>query len=69
MESIISSPDWFDCQSITEIMEKAGMEGVETFMRLVMRVALTEKVNVTHKHYHPPISNTGAGLLVLENGS
>ena len=24
-------------------------------------------VKVVHKHYHAPISNTGAGVLVLEN--
>jgi protocatechuate 4,5-dioxygenase, beta chain len=24
-------------------------------------------VKLVHKHYHTPISNTGAGVLVLEN--
>jgi protocatechuate 4,5-dioxygenase, beta chain len=24
-------------------------------------------VKIVHKHYHAPISNTGAGVLVLEN--
>jgi hypothetical protein len=24
-------------------------------------------VNLVHKHYHVPVSNTGAGVLVLEN--
>jgi protocatechuate 4,5-dioxygenase beta chain len=32
-----------------------------------MRGALAPKVEVIHKHYHVPISNTGAGVLVLEN--
>jgi len=36
-------------------------------MWLVMRGALQENVNVIHKQYHTPISNTGAGVLVLEN--
>ena len=42
-------------------------EGIETIMWLVMRGALQENVKVIHKHYHAPISNTGAGVLVLEN--
>ena len=36
-------------------------------MWLVMRGALQENVNVIHKHYHAPISNTGADVLVLQN--
>ena len=36
-------------------------------MWLVMRGALDSAVNVVHKHYHVPISNTGAGVLVLED--
>ncbi|RYZ63122.1 MAG: protocatechuate 3,4-dioxygenase, partial [Proteobacteria bacterium] len=34
---------------------------------LVMRGALQDTVKIVHKHYHAPISNTGAGVLVLEN--
>jgi protocatechuate 4,5-dioxygenase beta chain len=67
MESVISDPDWLAGKSTTEIMEKAGTEGVEIIMWLVMRGALDPEVNVIHKHYHVPISNTGAGVLVLEN--
>jgi protocatechuate 4,5-dioxygenase beta chain len=48
-------------------MRRAGTEGIETIMWLVMRGALTANVRVVHKHYHAPISNTGAGVLVLEN--
>jgi len=36
-------------------------------MWLVMRGALSPGVKVVQKHYHVPISNTGAGVLVLEN--
>jgi len=67
MESVINDPDWFANQSHTEIMERAGTEGIETIMWLVMRGALTPDVKLVHKHYHAPISNTGAGVLVLEN--
>jgi protocatechuate 4,5-dioxygenase, beta chain len=67
MESVISEPAWLANQSTAEIIRKAGTEGVEIIMWLVMRGALQDKVNLVHKHYHVPISNTGAGVLVLEN--
>jgi protocatechuate 4,5-dioxygenase beta chain len=67
MESVIHDPEWLASQSVSEIIENAGTEGVEIIMWLVMRGALHANVNVVHKHYHVPISNTGAGVLVLEN--
>ncbi len=67
MDSVINNPEWLASMSNTEIIEKAGTEGIEVIMWLVMRGALHAKVNVVHKHYHTPISNTGAGVLVLEN--
>jgi protocatechuate 4,5-dioxygenase beta chain len=69
MESVIENPDWLASQSTTEIIEKAGTEGVEVIMWLVMRGALAPDVRLVHKHYHVPISNTGAGVLVLENAA
>jgi len=69
MESVIHDPEWFARQTTSEIMEKAGTEGIETIMWLVMRGALDEKVEVLHKHYHVPVSNTGAGVLLLENAA
>ena len=67
MQSIIDDPSWLASMSTTEIMRKAGTEGVEVIMWLAMRGALDDNVDVVHKHYHAPISNTGAGVLVLEN--
>jgi len=67
MASIINDPSWFYSQSNAEIMEKAGTEGIEGIMWLVMRGAMGDKVNCLHKHYHAPISNTGAGVLLLES--
>ncbi len=67
MEKVISDPEWLASLSTTEIMARAGTEGVEVIMWLVMRGALNAQVNVIHKHYHVPVSNTGAGVLVLEN--
>ena len=67
MESVIHRPEWLAGLSTTEIIEKAGTEGVEVIMWLAMRGALSDQVRCLHKHYHTPISNTGAGVLVLES--
>ena len=69
MDSVIHDPEWLAGLSNTEIIETAGTEGIEVIMWLVMRGALQGDVNVLHKHYHAPVSNTGAGVLVLENAS
>jgi len=69
MESVINDPEWLASQSTSSIIERAGTEGVEVIMWLVMRGALHPNVNVVHKHYHVPVSNTGAGVLVLENAT
>ena len=67
MEKIIEDPDWLTHMSNDEIMQQAGTEGIEIIMWLVMRGALAAQPKVIHKHYHAPVSNTGAGVLVLEN--
>ena len=68
MDRIADDPEWMTKFSNTEIMREAGTEGIETIMWLVMRGALNEGAKVIHKHYHAPISNTGSGVLVMENG-
>ncbi len=67
MDSIINDPSWITSLSNTDIIEQAGTEGIEVIMWLVMRGALHSNVTTVHKHYHTPVSNTGAGVLVLEN--
>ncbi|AJQ96128.1 class III extradiol dioxygenase family protein [Gynuella sunshinyii] len=67
MDKIVNDPEWLTRFSNAEIMEHAGTEGIEVIMWLVMRGALTDKVKLIHKHYHAPVSNTGAGILVVEN--
>ena len=69
MKSMISDPGWMADLTTTQIIEKAGTEGVEVIMWMVMRGALNDKVNVIHKHYHVPVSNTAAGVLVLEDAA
>jgi len=67
MDRIADDPEWFTQFSNSEIIERTGSEGIETIMWLVMRGALKRDAKIIHKHYHAPISNTGAGVLVLEN--
>lgn len=68
MDYIVNDPEKMCELSNTKIMEKAGTEGIEVIMWLVMRGALAPNVHVLHKHYHAPISNTGAGVLLLTDG-
>nr|WP_208022353.1 class III extradiol dioxygenase subunit beta [Aestuariicella hydrocarbonica] len=50
-----------------EYMREAGSEGVELVMWLIMRGALSEKAKETYSFYHVPASNSGAGIIVLED--
>lgn len=67
MEKLANDPLSLTRYSNTELVELAGSEGVELIMWLVMRGAMTEKVREVHRHYHLPVSNTAAGVMVLEN--
>ncbi|MGH8248535.1 MAG: class III extradiol dioxygenase family protein [Gammaproteobacteria bacterium] len=69
MEKIVSDPQALTKFSTTEMMETFGTEGAELIMWLVMRGALHDNVHLVHQHYHVPVSNTAAGLLVLENAA
>lgn len=59
------SPESLAELSHAEYIRRAGSEGIEMIMWLVMRGALAEATEV-HRHYHYPISNTAAGLIALE---
>lgn len=50
-----------------DYMRDAGAEGIELIMWLIMRGALGENVQEVYRHYHVPVSNTAAGLIILEN--
>ncbi len=52
----------------TTYMREAGSEGVELVMWLVMRGALGADAHEVYRHYHVPASNTGAGLIIIEDG-
>jgi protocatechuate 4,5-dioxygenase beta chain len=67
MDSLVADPTWATKYSITDLVELAGTQGVELLMWLAARGALGERVRKVHANYHIPISNTAAGLMVLEN--
>lgn len=69
MQKIVDDPLALTGFSIHDLMEQAGSQGVELIMWLVMRGALTGRVSKLHSQYHIPVSNTAAGLLLLENAT
>ena len=69
MENLIVNPEALTRYSISQLVELAGSEGVELIMWLAMRGTLGQKVSTIHTHYHIPVSNTAAGVVVLENAA
>lgn len=50
-----------------EYVREAGSEGIELVMWLIARGAMDADVDVIHRFYHVPASNTAVGHLILEN--
>ena len=50
-----------------EYLRESGSEGAELVMWMIMRGALDDDVEETYRDYFVPASNTGAGIIVLEN--
>ncbi|NVJ91752.1 MAG: protocatechuate 3,4-dioxygenase [Methylocystaceae bacterium] len=69
MEKIISDPYHYKDMSIHELVRLAGAQGAEFILWLIMRAAMGETVTKVHSNYHIPISNTGAGLLCIDNAA
>ncbi|CCQ74513.1 class III extradiol dioxygenase family protein [Magnetospira sp. QH-2] len=67
MDKIVNDPEHFLDMSIHDLVREAGAQGAEFILWLTMRGALTGQVKERHRNYHIPISNTGAGLMCLEN--
>lgn len=66
LDKIVSDPAALAKMSIHHLVQEAGTQGVEIIMWLMLRGALSARVNQLHRHYHIPVSNTAAGLLLLE---
>jgi protocatechuate 4,5-dioxygenase beta chain len=69
MEKIVDEPEVLARYSIRELVELAGSQGTEFIHWLMMRGALSGRVRRLHSNYHIPVSNTAAGLLLLENAA
>ena len=69
MEKIVHEPEALTGYSARDLVRLVGAQGTELVNWLAMRGALTGKVSKIHGGYNIPISNTGAGLLVLENAA
>ncbi len=69
LEKIVNDPRALTKYTIHDLVRLAGTQGVELIMWLVMRGALSTRVRQVHRHYHIPVSNTAAGLLLLENAA
>ena len=66
MDSLTKDPQWATQWNSAELVEKAGTQGIELLMWLASRAALGEGAREVHRNYHIPISNTAAGLMVME---
>ena len=66
MDKIVTDPEALIGYSALDLVREAGAQGIELIMWLAMRGALGDEVVKLHSNYHIPISNTGAGLLLLE---
>ena len=67
MEALVDDPASLARYSALDIVKEAGVQGFELVNWLAARGALPECVDMIHSHYHIPISNTAAGLMVLQN--
>lgn len=69
LDCIVDDADELALMPHIKYQREAGSEGIELVMWLVMRGALDDQVEVKHRFYHVPASNTAVGHLVLENKS
>ena len=66
MQKLPSDPQWAARRSIRDLVELTGTQGIELLMWLAARGALGHEATTVHSNYHIPISNTAAGLMVME---
>jgi protocatechuate 4,5-dioxygenase beta chain len=67
LDQLISDPAAASMIPHLDYVREAGSEGIELVMWLIMRGALDAKVEVVHRFYHVPASNTAVGHVILEN--
>ena len=67
LDQLIEDPAELAKKPHIEYVREAGSEGIELVMWLIMRGALHDDVDVVHRFYHVPASNTAVGHLILTN--
>lgn len=72
LDKLIEDPAGLAQVPHLEYVEQAGSEGIELVMWLIARGAMSDvdgsgEVEVKHRFYHVPASNTAVGHLILEN--
>lgn len=67
MAKLVDDPEALARLSTAELVEQAGSEGIELIMWLAMRGAMTRGALLRHAHYQVPVSNTAAGVLLVDN--
>jgi len=67
LDGLTENPDGLAKIPHVDYMRKAGSEGVELVMWMIMRGALSKDAREVCRNYHVPASNTAAGLIVLED--
>jgi protocatechuate 4,5-dioxygenase beta chain len=67
LDRLIDDADSLSHDPHIRYVREAGSEGIELVMWLIMRGALDDQVELKHRFYHVPASNTAVGHLVLEN--
>ncbi len=66
MQRLPGDPLWATRYSVPELAELTGTQGVELLMWLAARGALGGEAATLPSNYHIPISNTAAGLMLME---
>jgi protocatechuate 4,5-dioxygenase, beta chain len=66
MAGLIADPAWATKYSTVELVEKTGSQGVELMLWLAARAALGARAREVAATYRIPISNTAAGMMLLE---
>ncbi|WP_282694598.1 protocatechuate 4,5-dioxygenase subunit alpha [Streptomyces sp. CC208A] len=72
LDRLVEDPAGLAAVPHLEYVEEAGSEGIELVMWLIARGAMSDvddsgEVEVKHRFYHVPASNTAVGHLILEN--
>lgn len=67
LDDLTNDVDRLINMSHTEYLRESGSEGAELVMWMIMRGAIDKDAKEIYRHYHVPASNTGAGIIILED--